>query len=628
MYALVVYKGSGIASSPKGGRKKIPRTQEYSETIMECAEREFVEETELSVANDLTLSESWLLDKWNAAYRIVVYNHELTGDTGAGAPPMEWSIQETEVGQKDPIVLARWTKLSEIQANLTRLGKAQREIILRGAETWLNGNVVWKPEPQVKAAEEVDCDEEQAAAMDATERVETSDNATERVELDQEDVSLCNPQTEEVLPKQTQSKPQVVAVRDERQPSKLPMEKVPVSKRLPTEPPDDDLERLVDKGDGRQHLLEKENQRRVVEEADVVQGSPTATQKETTHPHEQEVPELTEPGQQMAYVIVNAFLDNVTFENTEAETLIKQVILRIGKVIEPNMLLNIDEVFQPIFFDYPDYPNRTRGKPLDACQFIKQWQEIATWRPSGDTEDPWRDIERWRHSGDTEVSPRHATKQLAKEQVQSIMHQYIANFIDKEANDMQKGQAWNKNKSRAEAVLRKRCGSTMMAKLIWELGLPNVSPARFAMEKSLPATEQPRALTEDVRESMTRATDTILHWLSVLATSIHDHKATKEYQEHARKSGTQKHRSGLNEAELKVKEDKKRDARQKYGRQHSTASCSHTWHALAEWQWVPAQWKWRGDTGQALAQWQGHGDTWQAPAKWPWHCDTWPAKWR
>ena len=104
---------------------------------------------------------------------------------------MEWSIHETELGQKDPIVLARWTKLSDIQANLTRLGKAQSEIILRGAETWLNGNVVWEPELQVKVAEEVDSDEEQATAMDATERVDSSDNATERVELDQEDVSLC-----------------------------------------------------------------------------------------------------------------------------------------------------------------------------------------------------------------------------------------------------------------------------------------------------------------------------------------------------------------------------------------------------------------------------------------------------
>ena len=210
MYALVVYKGNGIASSPKGGRKKNPRTQEYSETIRECAEREFVEETELSVANDLTLSESWLLDKWNVAYRIVVYNHELTGDTGAGAPPMEWSIQETEVGQKDPIVLARWTKLADIQAKSTRLSKAQREIILRGAETWRNGNVVWEPELQVKVAEEVDSDEEQAEAMDATEGVESSDNATERVELDQEDVSWCYRQfgrillTHDLLPHQKQ----------------------------------------------------------------------------------------------------------------------------------------------------------------------------------------------------------------------------------------------------------------------------------------------------------------------------------------------------------------------------------------------------------------------------------------
>ena len=468
---------------------------------------------------------------------------------------------------------------------------------------------------------------EQAAAMDATEGVESSDNATEREEKlrDAEPPSQKEPQAEVGLPKQTQPDPHVDAVRDERQPSKLSMEKAPESKSPATEQLDDDLERLVDKGDGIQHLREKEGQRRVVKEADVVQGSPTATQKGTTHPHEQEVPELNEPGQQLAYVIVNAFLGNVTFVNTEAETLIKQVILRIGKVIEPNMLENIDEVFQPIFFDYPDYPDRTRGKPRDACWFINQWRTIERWRPSGDTEEPWRDIERWRHSGDTEVSP----KQLAKEQVQSIMHQYIANFIDKEANETQKGQSWNKNKSRAEAVLRKRCGSTIMAKLIWELGLPNVSPARFAMEKSLPATEQPRALTEDVRESMTRATDRILKWLSVLATSIQDHKATKEYQEHARKSGTQKHKSGLNEAELKVKEDKKRDARQKYGRQHSTASCSHTWHALAEWQWVPAQWKWRGDTGQALAQWQGHGDTWPAPAQWPWHGEKWQAleKW-
>ena len=471
---------------------------------------------------------------------------------------------------------------------------------------------VQEVDPQVKAAEEVDFDEEKAAAMDATERVESSDNATEREEKlrDAEPPTQKEPQEEVGLPKQTQPDPQVVAERDERQPSKLPMEKVPVSKRPAIEQPDDDIERLVDNGDGMLHLLEKKDQRRVVEEASVVQGSPTAIQKGTTHPHEQEAPELKEPGQQMAYVIVNAFLDNVTFVNTEAETLIKQGILRIGKTMETNMLLNIDEVFQPIFFHFPDYPNRTRGQPRDACWYIRQW----------------RDIERWRHSGEKAAAPWYATVKLAKQQVQSILHQYIDNFIRNEADEIQRAQPWNKNKSRAEAVLRKRCGSTMMAKLIWELGLPNVSPPRLAViDKSLPATEQPRPLPEDVRESMARDTETILNWLSVLATSIHEHKATDKYQEHARKSGTQKHKSGLNEAELKVKEDKKRDARQKYGRQPSTASCSHTWPAPAEWVWVPAQWQRRGDTWQAFAQWQGHGDTWPAPAQWTWHGNKWEA---
>ena len=120
----------------------------------------------------------------------------------------------------------------------------------------------------------------------------------------------------------------------------------------------------------------------------------------------------------------------------------------------------------------------------------------------------------------------------------------------------------------------------MMAKLIWEVGLPNISSyLDFAT-----------------------ATETILNWLSMLANSTQEHKATPTYQEHARKSGTQKNKSGLTEIELSMQEEKKRAARLKYGRQPSTASGSNTWQA-------PAQWQWRGDTWQAPAQyqWQRHG---------------------
>ena len=121
-------------------------------------------------------------------------------------------------------------------------------------------------------------------------------------------------------------------------------------------------------------------------------------------PDEHEVPELNEPGQYLAYVIVNAFLDDLTLQSTPAEILIKQVILETGEVIHENMLDNVDNVFRPIFFYYPDYPDRTRGRPLDAGSYIMQWRHLA------------------------EKRPQHATEQLTKDQVGRIWPQYIEDF--------------------------------------------------------------------------------------------------------------------------------------------------------------------------------------------------------
>ena len=404
-------------------------------------------------------------------------------------------------------------------------------------------------------------------------------------------------------PKQTQPDPQVVAVRPERQLSQLPLEKVSASAWPATEQPDELIETVTaqhrtDAGVVRtqadaeitHHTTEPPTQKgpdhigATKPQTEVSCDADTGTTRHATeqsHPDEHEAPELNGPGQEMAYVIVNAFLDNVTFESTEAERLIKRVILKTGEVIRPNMLLNIDEVFRPIFFYYPNgLDDRTRGEPRNPSQYIRQWRDIAAWRQMAGA-----------------GAPQHATEQLTKPQVQSILHQYIENFIRNEADDTQRAQPWNKNKSRAEAVLRRLCGSAMMAKVIWHVGLPNISESGFAMQKVLPATEQQRPLTQHVRDSIATATETILNWLSMLANSIQEHKATPTYQEHARKSGTQKNKSGLTEIELRMKEEKKRAARLKYGRQPSTASGSDTWQA-------PAQWQWHGDTWQAPAQWQ------------------------
>ena len=237
------------------------------------------------------------------------------------------------------------------------------------------------------------------------------------------------------------------------------------------------------------------------------------------------------------------------------------------------MRANIDEVFLPIFFYYPNgLCDRTIAEPRDANQFINQWYDIAEWR-------------RIAGAGITQ----YATEQLLKFQRNRILHEYIRDFIAKEAYARQKTQSWTKNKSSAEAVLRKRCGSVLMAKAIWHTGLPYIPEARFAMEEGLPATEQQQA-------SIEKATKTILKWLSMLANSIQEHKATPEYQEHARKSGTQKNTSGLTEIELKQKEEKKHAARLKHGRHPSTASSSNRWQA-------PAQWQWHDDTWQASPHW-------------------------
>ena len=95
---------------------------------------------------------------------------------------------------------------------------------------------------------------------------------------------------------------------------------------------------------------------------------------------------------------------------------------------------------------------------------------------------------------------------------------------------------------RAEAMLRMLCGSAMMAKVIWQVGLPNISEAGIAMEKVLPATEQQQVLpaTEQqllvhLRNSMIlAANETILNWLSMLGDNMQWHYGgLSTYQEHA-----------------------------------------------------------------------------------------------
>ena len=72
-------------------------------------------------------------------------------------------------------------------------------------------------------------------------------------------IGATKPQTEVVLPKQTQPDPQVVAVRHERQLSQLPLEKVSASAWPATEQPDDGLEGPVEDDDGLEGPVEDDD---------------------------------------------------------------------------------------------------------------------------------------------------------------------------------------------------------------------------------------------------------------------------------------------------------------------------------------------------------------------------------
>ena len=72
---------------------------------------------------------------------------------------------------------------------------------------------------------------------------------------------------------------------------------------------------------------------------------------ERPQPDTEDIPTLTKPEQELAYAIVNTFLHDPTLQSTDAEKIIKRVIVE-QKPWPAEALESIDEVFRPVFFHY------------------------------------------------------------------------------------------------------------------------------------------------------------------------------------------------------------------------------------------------------------------------------------
>ena len=278
----------------------------------------------------------------------------------------------------------------------------------------------------------------------------------------------------------------------------------------------------------------------------------------------EETPTLETRQQELVYAIANAFLDDLALDHPAMESIMKEAI-RDEEQWPADVLKNVEEVFRPIFFFFPNgTKDQTAWQHRDTPEYIRAWREISEYR----------------EELDPQANEPSAPVHFGPEQTQNIFHLYITRFRLTEATPKQKLESWSKNESKAEARLNRLCGSRHVAFAIWQVGLPDVrlpsladtvdvglqdeglpnvvrlASGRYAsLIPESPATEQRRTLPNDTKRDVEQATQNILNWLDMLAHGIHAHKQTEKFQTASRKSGTGS--DGLTATE---REDKERRA--------------------------------------------------------------------
>ena len=76
---------------------------------------------------------------------------------------------------------------------------------------------------------------------------------------------------------------------------------------------------------------------------------------------------------QLAYSIVDEILSKITFDNPQAEDMLLAALKHESSCI-PQILHRIKQMFEPIFFHYPNgLKDRSVWEPRDAGKYIREW---------------------------------------------------------------------------------------------------------------------------------------------------------------------------------------------------------------------------------------------------------------
>ena len=267
------------------------------------------------------------------------------------------------------------------------------------------------------------------------------------------------------------------------------------------------------------------------EEAPDEETAAAATEhsEEATGPQTEFATQERPADQNMVYAIVNEFLGQITLNNPEAEQLLLTA-LEGESCLTPSMQQRIEEVFSPIFFNYPNgLKDRSVWEPRDAGKYIRQWHELAAWRAFVETDD----------DAESTAATEHG-KHLSKDKVTQIFTFYLDHFKTS-LRPEQVGRPWAYHKRCAESKLNRDSGSRFVAYAIWEIGLPRLPS--FATE------QRDKQLSKQALEAVPGAIHNVLKWLDLLATALKQHRTTPEYQTALRKSGVTHGQSGLTATE-------------------------------------------------------------------------------
>ena len=154
-----------------------------------------------------------------------------------------------------------------------------------------------------------------------------------------------------------------------------------------------------------------------------------------------------------------------------------------------------------------------------------------------------------------------------------------------------------------------------VANAIWTIGLPRLPPFATEQQRSS-ATEQRQDAQRSAQdlEAVPEAIQSVLQWLDRIATALQNHRATQEYQDTLRRSGSVHGQSGLSATEQETRaatRKAKSDMRiaKELAKQWDTGTL--TWNNCYPWHFILLQAYWDGSLHDRLRKVtsQGSADT-------------------